>query len=74
MRVGQVFPSLHHVGVGSEAVGVEVPHTVVVALHTSALKGIDAALVQATDELHATVDVMTTVVIDLAFGIADDGL
>ena len=73
-RVGGVFPSLHHVGAGSQTVGVEVPHAVVVALHAAADEGIDAALVEARDEVHAPVDVMARVVVDLSLGIADDGL
>ena len=74
VRVGQVFPSLNDVGVGSKAIGVEVPHTVVVTLHTSTLKGVDRALIQTADELHAAIDVVAAVVIDLPLGIADDGL
>ena len=73
-RVGQVFPSLYYVGAGCEMIGIEVPHAVVVALDARTDKGVDAAVIQAADELHATVDVVTAVVIDLALGVTDDGL
>ena len=72
--VGQVFPCLNDVGVGSEAIGIEVPHTVVVTLDASALEGVDRALIQAAHKLHAAIDVVAAVVINLALGIADDGL
>ena len=55
-------------------IGIEVPHAVVVALDARADKGVDRALIQAAHEVHAPVDVMATVVINLALGIADDGL
>ena len=73
-RVGRLLPSLHDVGIGSQAVGIEVPHTVVVALDAGTLEAVDRALVETADEVHAAIDVMTRVVVDLSFSIADDGL
>ena len=74
MRAGKVFPCLHHVGAGSQTVGIEVPHAVVVALHAGTLEGVDAALVESADELHAAIDVVVAMVVDLTLGITDDGL
>ena len=74
MRIGQVFPCLYNIGAGSEAIGIEVPHAVVVTLDTSTDEGVDAALIQAAYELHAAIDVMAAVVVNLALGIANDGL
>ena len=55
-------------------IGIEVPHTVVVALDTSTDEGVDRALIQTADELHAAVDVVTAVVINLTLGVTDDRL
>ena len=73
-RVGQVFPSLHHIRIGSETVGIEIPHAVVITLDTCTLKAVDATLIETADEVHAPVDVVTGVVVDLSLSIADDGL
>ena len=71
--VGGLFPSLDHIGVGSKAVGVEVPHAVVVALETSALEAVDAGI-EVGNVGHAAVDIVTAVVVDLSFDITDDGM
>ena len=73
-RVGGFFPGLHHIGVGHQSVGVQIPHAVVVALHAGSLEAVDAALIETCGEVHAAVDVVAGVVVNLTFGIADDGL
>ena len=73
-RVGEVLPCFHHIGIGSQAIGVEVPHAVVVAFMACTLEGVDAALIETAHEVHTPVDVVTGVVVNLSLGIADDGL
>ena len=65
-RVGCLFPCLHHIRVGSQTIGVQVPHTVVVALHTSTLKAIDAGI-ECGVVGHTTINVVSRVVVDLSF-------
>ena len=74
VAVGEVFPSLHDVGIGSEAIGIEVPHAVVVALHACTDEGVDAALIETADVVHTPIDIVAAVVVDLALGVTDDGL
>ena len=45
-----------------------------VALHTGTLEAVDAALVESADEVHAAIDVVAAVVVDLSLDITDDGL
>ena len=74
VAIGQILPGLDDIGIRSKAIGVEVPHTVVVSLETCTLEGIDTALVESADKFHTTIDFVTRVVVDLSLGIADDRL
>ena len=71
--VGQLLPCSDDVGVGSEAIGIEIPHAVVVALHACALEAIDAGIESGLVG-HAAVDVVAAVVVDLSLDVADDGM
>ena len=72
-RVGSLLPCLHHIGVGSQTVGVEVPHAVVVALHTGTLEAVDACIESGLVG-HALIDVVVAVVVNLSLHITDDGM
>ena len=70
-RVGGILPRLYHLRTSLKTLGVQVPHPIMVALHTRTLEAVDTCKERRLVG-HAPIDGVLAVVVDLTFDITDD--